>query len=363
MSTDIVITGAGALSAAIVQALLPPALGSGLRVALLSRASDRLWWLARCAAARAAGLGSRIHVEAQAVDWEDGASLCRTLRRLQPRLVLHTASLQSPWALSGADDWSNLVRVAGYGLTLPLHLLLAWRLGRVLSDAAPGALFVNACYPDAVNPMLRAAGIPVLCGLGNVGILALLMATDLKKGAGEMHMIAHHCHVAGAISGAPASFDYLHAWYEGRRVDRQAREWARKAFFPSDARLNDVTGVLGATLASSLLGLRDSLATHLPGPLGFPGGYPVQVSRGEVRLRLPAELTESDAIGLNISASAYDGVVVERDGVASMIEPARARVRAALPGCIELDKPMRAAEAEPRASLLLAARASLRGRD
>jgi hypothetical protein len=354
--SDILVTGAGALATAILHSLVRA--GGGLRISLMSRESQRLRWLVRSAAASAACLGFSVHIEPAPVDWADRDALHRVLERTKPRMILHTASLQSPWALCGADAWARLVRVAGYGLTLPLHLVLARRLGHAIAGAVPDALFINACYPDAVNPMLVSEGIPVLCGVGNVAILISMMAADVNT-PGHLRMIAHHSHVSAAITGNGRLMDGFRAWRDGAPIDDEAREWLRQASLPGDERLNLVTGAGAAAVALSLLGIRGPLRTSLPGPFGWAGGYPVCVERARLAIDLPAGLTEDMAKELNDSAAALDGVQVDSHGIASFAE----RVSAAtgeIPSqyrCITDPLPVQAAEA--RAHLLIQLRSLL----
>ncbi len=64
---------------------------------------------------------------------------------------------------------------------------------------------------------------------------------------------------------------------------------------------------------SSAFGIA-SVAAHLPGPFGRPGGYPVAVERGRLSLRLPAEVTDEESRRLNEGAPIYDGVTVDAQG-------------------------------------------------
>jgi hypothetical protein len=54
-----------------------------------------------------------------------------------------------------------------------------------------------------VNPALTRAGIPVVCGIGNVAILAAMLAAELPPSQEPLRLLAHHAHVATAISGRP----------------------------------------------------------------------------------------------------------------------------------------------------------------
>lgn len=364
-AADLLITGAGALAEAVVAALaLQP--GPIRSIAIAARPSDRLTWLARSATARAASAGgangangpsSAVRVQAYPLEWEAPGALEARLARARPRVVLHTASLQSPWTLGGEDAWSALVRRAGYGLTLPLQLALAAQVGRAVAHAAPGASYVNACYPDAVNPLLAALGIPVTCGIGNVAILAAMLHAEHTPG--RWQLVAHHAHVSAAISGRPAVAAPL-AWCEDHEVALTG--WLAAAALPGDARLNLVTGAAAAPLLRALVDGGEHRG-HAPGPGGLPGGYPIRLRDRALALDLPAAVTEEAARSANQAAAADDGVVIEAGGrirwTASVLAALEALPAAAHAEAAALAGPWTAADAAPLAALALKVRASL----
>jgi len=55
------------------------------------------------------------------------------------------------------------------------------------------------------------------------------------------------------------------------------------------------------------------VATHVPGPNGLPGGYPVRVHGGKVSLRLPSGLSEAEAVARNEQSATRDGVRADMD--------------------------------------------------
>lgn len=349
---DVLITGAGSLAAAIVDALAVHP-GPVRALAIGARPSQRATWLARSAAARAAACGHALRVEHAALDWDDAGEPARTFGALRPRVVVHTASLHSPWPRRGAA-WEALVQRAGYGLTLPLQLALALRVGRAVAAAVPDARYVNACYPDAVNPMLAAAGVPIACGVGNVAILAALLAAEAEgPGAGRWQVIAHHAHVSAAIGGA-ATVPAPRAFLDG--TERDVAPWLARAALPADDRLNRVTGATAVPLLHALV--RGVHRGHAPGPGGRPGGYPVSVRDGEVALDLPPAIDETEAIAHNRAAAASDGVVVDADGRASVTDAVRAVLAEQLDAgaAAELGARWTAADVDAMAARLLSLR-------
>lgn len=301
--TDLLVTGAGSLARATLLAL---SLLSGpiTTVAIAARDTDRLHWLARAVRARGA-----LDVTSHVVYWDDPRSLADLVTRTRPRVVLHTASRQSAWTLGGDDPWSAVVRTVGYGATLPLQAVLAHRLGRALVEHSPSARFVNACFPDAVNPVLANRGIPVACGIGNVAILAALAAVEL----GATSLVAHHAHIAAAIAERRPSVP-LAAWRGDARIDAEATAWLASARLPGDERLNDITGATAVPLIHSLVDDNCTYRGHAPGPGGLCGGYPIKVTSGAVELDLPSGMSRAEAEAHNRAAAELDGLTVTAGG-------------------------------------------------
>jgi len=124
----------------------------------------------------------------------DEADLQEHLTRYQPRLIL--ARRKSAVAVATIDTsslWRRAMREFGYGLTTVLQAVLAFRIGRAAQQCAPNAAFVNCCYPDAVNPLLLLAGIPVTCGTGNVSIIGAVWQSRRPTRL-PVRILAHHAH-------------------------------------------------------------------------------------------------------------------------------------------------------------------------
>jgi hypothetical protein len=235
---------------------------------------------------------------------------------LKPAGIVVCASRQSPWEHTVAPSaWTDLVQRAGFGLTLPLHADIAVRAGRVTMAASPGTWLVNACFPDAVNPVLAALGIPVLCGVGNVATLAASVQAALGlPDQGELQLIAHHAH----LHPPHGPDDEAQAWLAGARIPQLTALLAAQRASDREA-LNRVTGHTAAMLLHALVTGAD-FDTHAPGPGGLAGGFPVRVHDGAVSLRLPTGVTEAQAIAINARAARHDGL--REVGTRIQFEPA-----------------------------------------
>lgn len=305
------VVGTGSLAGSICDSLAVATGPAPLEVVVVGRSMARAAELCYLAGTRAAVNGSRLTFRPTSCDLDQMSQLEALLRAALPAGVLLCASDQSPWErVSSRSAWTALVEKAGFGVTLPFQADVASRVGRALASTAPDAWFVNACLPDAVNPALAALDIPVLCGVGNVAlIVASLQASLALPDERRLAVVAHHAH----LHTPPSPGDEAAAWCDGEPVtDVGARLVPlRRA---DRTQLNRVTGLTAAKLVVDLM-VGAERDTHVPGPNGLPGGYPVRLVDGALCLRLPIGLTEAEAVAMNQRAAAHDGVVVSGDEV------------------------------------------------
>jgi hypothetical protein len=300
---QIAVVGSGALARAVGQSLaaLAPAGRAEVPVAvtLLARNAAAVTELARGCRARAAVSGNRVSFTAEPLGDE-----AETLDRLRPAVLVCCASAQSPYERAAAPSaWTALIAEAGFGVTLPLQATLAVRLARAVTRVSPGTRFINGAFPDAVNPLLVALGLPVLCGIGNVSTLDACLRAGLGLVAGErLAMLGHHVHLT-----APADpDDEIRAWAGERPVAGVTALLSADRALPR-AELNAIAGHAAARLLLDLVA-GGEIRTNLPGPMGLPGGYPVRISAGTIALDLPAGITRSTAVDWNRRVGRRDGV-------------------------------------------------------
>jgi hypothetical protein len=149
----------------------------------------------------------------------------------------------------------------------------------------------------------------VLCGIGNVGLIAASLQDALGLAdQRRLSVLAHHLHLRAPDRPDAEAL----AWLDGELIpDVGQRLSAQRAVTRSA--LNTVTGTTAAAVVLALL-TGATLDTSLPGPLGLPGGYPVTIRDGTVQLRLPAGFDLELAVARNQQWAALDGVVVS-DGM------------------------------------------------
>ncbi|GAA1400589.1 potassium transporter TrkA [Catellatospora coxensis] len=300
----IAIVGSGSLATSICEslaALAPPhgALNAApIEVTVLARNPDAVSAIARHCRARAAVAGTAISFTGERLGDE-----AATLARLQPTYLVCCASAQSPYEKVGRPSpWTRLVAQAGFGVTLPLQATVVVRLARAITTASPHTALINACFPDAVNPLLAAMGLPVLCGVGNVATLAACLQAALGlPDQRRLAVLGHHAH----LDAPDDPGDDVLAWRDGRPVPGVTALLAPDRALPRQ-QLNAIAGHAGARLLTDLLSGAE-VHTSLPGPLGLPGGYPVRLTGGGLALNLPG-LSPAEAIEWNVRAGRRDGI-------------------------------------------------------
>ncbi|MFF0156155.1 hypothetical protein ACFYRY_01250 [Streptomyces sp. NPDC005263] len=318
---SIAVAGTGAFAGALVRALARHPEPLALHV--LSSDGRRAQDLGELARDHAALGGAPTTCEAHHADPRQADGIERLLHRVRPTALVVCTSEHSPAErTTDPSAWTALLADAGFGLTLPLQAAHAVRYARACERAAPDTVLVNACFPDAVNPVLAALGAPVMCGLGNVATLAAALCTRLDvDDPRRLHLLAHHAH----LHTPPSAAQEARGWLDGTATDVAAQLEAVR--HRGRAQLNEVGAVAGAAPLAALVGAGPEYHGHLPGPAGLPGGYPVTVGHRRVELRLPAGLSHREAIQWNTDRGRLDGTAVGSDGTVRLEAPALAALR------------------------------------
>ena len=265
---------------------------------------------------------------------EDGAA--RLLARVRPDVVLHSATVQSPRVFMNADIDEGLraeIRSATFSLWLPWHLLPASQLVRATERAGIETRIVNAAFPDVVNQAIwRRFGHGPIAGAGNVEVCAatvlLYVMADrgLPAHAVDVRLVGSHAlmaygasvvphHLSIQVEGEDVTGDYdpapiLSSWPE-------PIEWGR----------TDCFSLFAASAVKNAVALVGSVPvrTHVSGPMGMSGGYPVTVADGGIELDLPDGLSPEEAAATNEAAARFDAIDrIESDGTVVYTGEARA---------------------------------------
>lgn len=325
MDATTLIIGSGSLARAISYslALLP---SRPHRVVVCARSRDQLNEIIYVSRAKAASAQSPVKFDPVEFDAESGDA-GKLLSSLQPDIVVNCASYYSPWEwIHQPSAWTHLLRNSGFGFTLPLQAAFAIKFAKAVAAHSRPVLFINGCYPDAVNPLLRALGLPVFCGVGNIALLAASLRSSLGLMPGQrLQVMAHHLHLYTPKPGV----DEAQAWVDGKHCENVTGLLAGQRT-SRGLEVNKVIGCTGAVLLRDIIDGRD-VETHVPGPFGLPGGYPVRVMGTRMELNLPANLSECEAIAWNERIAVADGVKILSDGNVEFAEETKHAFRQYLP--------------------------------
>lgn len=323
--SSLVVLGGGSLTRSVCYGLSVVATAP-LDVTVAARSVGAAAEICQIAAVRAAAHRNPVTFRPRCADLAADGPLADLLAAVHPEAVLLCASIQSPWeGLDAPSEWTRWLGACGIGPAMPFHAQLARRTGRAVAAASPGTVFLNACLPDIVNPVLLTLGVPVLTGIGNVAVLAAAIQTVLGlPHQSDLTVLAHHAHLHEPEDGAAEA----RAFHRGRSLRVRRLLAAQRTVSRREA--NRLTGHLTAVLLRDML-VGHPVDTHLPGPRGLPGGYPVHVDGTTITLRLPDGLAELDARRLNQAWAPLDGVY-EEDGWIRFTAPVAERIAEHLPG-------------------------------
>jgi hypothetical protein len=303
--SSVVLLGSGALARSVCYSLAVSA--TPMTVTVAARDGAKAAEVAYVGNARAALTGSPIRCRSVPSKLSDPLELSRVLAATRPEIVLLAASRHSAGDAAGSH-WDRLLERAGFGLTAPLHALLAITAAEVVAETGQARLLV-ASFPDAINPMLRALGLPVFAGVGNAALLtaSLRAALDVPPQT-RVRVLAHHVH----LDPPPTMEVEARAWVDESPVPDVSSALAGQRA-TNRCELNLIAGHSAALLIRDLLaGAR--VHTNLPGPLGLPGGYPVRIN-GDMQLDLPSGVSLESAVEFNRAAARREGVDVDGDQV------------------------------------------------
>ncbi len=303
-------------------------LGQRIATALAHRPGGRLVTaarnpeVARTTAGQAALIAAVCHgprsVEAACIDLNQIDATASELARLTPSVIVLAASRLTWWRVP------QRAASIPYGAWLPLHVTLVHKLMRARAAAGIAAPVIALPYPDGVGAVLAGAGLAPEMGAGNVLELAAKMTAVAAKRSGITHdrvhvrLIAHHAvqriafpafqTLGGAGPVSPPPF-LAQVCLDGKPVpDAIAREYLTAPYpLPSGRATHTLT--TAATIATiDALRSHTPQKLHVPAPAGRPGGYPVTISRAGIKLDLPADVSETDAIAVNAVAARWDGI-------------------------------------------------------
>ncbi|WP_368502647.1 hypothetical protein AB3N04_00710 (plasmid) [Alkalihalophilus sp. As8PL] len=262
------------------------------------------------------------------VDLDNIEETIETLDRLKPDIIFNATSLMSYWVPTTLpkEDFAKLY-YAYTGWQTPTHLTLTYKLMKAVKLSSLDIKVINASYPDVVNPALRELDLSPHVGIGNVSNIvptikkAIALATSFNITDIEVFITAHH-HFSYKLPNVGNSERLPHhiaVTHKGKDITSQIDLDTIYSIIPE--KLKRTRGLVGMsmTAASSMNIILEFLnetgrSVHAPGVNGLPGGYPIRITQGEMKVDFKNNLTLERALEINQLGQVLDGVKEIKDG-------------------------------------------------
>jgi hypothetical protein len=306
------------------------------RVTIAGRREEHLVRQANLSRMVATQLGHQPRIDYAVIDVDNIDQTAATLAGLSPDLVFSTASLQAWWVINELPrELLTRLDEAEIGPWLPMQLTLIHKVMQAVQAAGQPVKVLNAALPDVTHAILDKVGLAPTIGIGNVAniVPAIRHAAAGQLGAAVSSVqikLVMEAYVSHRIprTGEPGAAPYhLTVYRDGTDVTGQLD--ASQLLKIVATHYRRLGGAQGAVLtAASAVTVIEALASgtpravHAPGPGGLIGGYPVLASAGELRIDLPAGLTQEEAEDINQQAMWHDGIAeVRADGSVRYSDP------------------------------------------
>lgn len=328
----VLVCGTGAFAARIVFDIAATA-AKPVRVVVAGRNRDRLAWLKTAANARAAIFRRPAVFAAEPADLADDGAATALLAATRPGVVVQAASVQPSSVIAGRSDaWGRLVAEGGLSATAVFQAVITARVARAVRSLGLEAPLINCCFADVVNGIISAMDLPVTCGMGNVAILSNAFAGMAAIAESRIKVLAHYQTIGPwRRPVAERSGPVPRVWIDGTEVADVLARFADVQLTPEP--VIDISGASGVPLILALAGKEDWTG-HVPGPNGLPGGYPVALGGGRLRIDLPG-VPDSEAVAWNARFEERNGLVVGPDRRARYTGILRDRLAAHSPALAE----------------------------
>lgn len=280
---------------------------------------------AHLALAGAICMGSHPRIESYQLDLLDVEKTADLLCKVEPDVILNTASLQTWWEPRQLRD-DILAQLGPRKVDISLHLTLCHGLMEAQRESKKKIPVINGAYGDAVNPILGRVGLAPTCGIGNIDHTVELMRSYISQNfcvhPGDINilMVAHHAIIFHALSqGTIADLPfYCSISIDGINVtEKIPPEKIFKEILGSIPLGKDLDALVASSAVKNLLAILNDIncLTHSPGPLGLVGGYPIRLGQRGAEIIVPPDLTLEECIAINEKGQKFDGIErIEEDG-------------------------------------------------
>jgi hypothetical protein len=306
---------------------------------------------------------SQIKVRFLELDAEVPADIKKLLHNEHPDLIVQCGSLLSPWYF---DKHQNTVREilnkAGFAAQISAQLPLITAVMLAVKELDCIAPVVNCSYPDLTHPVLAQLDLAPTIGIGNVSMIQYRIQSVLRQDRNQsskeiqsysplVRVLAHHSHVKAAMQSIRPCGNTSYPKVFIGEIGQQFNDLAYTgAPLVVDSNLNALSAESGLPILQALLPNRLPLRISAPGPLGLPGGYPIQIVDRRIELDLPQTIDLRTAILDQWQSARLDGIAnVDNNGTISFTESTQALLQQIDPA---LSKPLTPFSARDRFNLL-----------
>jgi NAD(P)-dependent dehydrogenase (short-subunit alcohol dehydrogenase family) len=281
------------------------------------------------------------------VDALDCSAMADILSRENPDLVINYA-IPITWDAAKRLPNYAAISAAGLGAFTPIQVLTPLKVAQAIHQSGIKTRYMVGNLPDITIPVINCIASsgalqPALCGAGNVGLnqIAMRHQAALELGANfedvDIALVSHHLHwVAPREPGYSNEGPFLAAVsLAGEDISarfnnlRELMNSGVRRHYEADASFSSTTGILASQIAMALLdesGSKHQL--HAPAPNGLPGGYPVEIQLGEIKVSLPKQWSLDHAIETMDLCHTLDGVAsIGSDGTVKFTDAAQEILR------------------------------------
>jgi hypothetical protein len=268
-------------------------------------------------------LGFTSEVECVPLDLEHIEQTADIIARFQPTLLFCAATRQPLGGAQGLPPaLAQQLAVVPMAPRLPFSLSLLYNLMQAvqLSGRKQTTTVINAIFPDMIHPILQQIDLAPTTGIGdlanNIPALRLAIARNLNVPLPHvdvrlvMARWVSYWISRTDVTSAPYHFT---VFVNGKNCTHLVKSNEIFQELPTTLkRAGGETGLLmtaasAAVVCHALLCNQPTL-THVPGPNGLPGGYPVQIHAQGVEIKLPSDITLEMAEHINKAGLRLDGI-------------------------------------------------------
>jgi hypothetical protein len=260
-------------------------------------------------------------IEYVSADLNNIEEIAQILKTTKPDIIAYTGRFIKGIKY-GAYSYPNEL---GYGVWLPLAAPLIYKLMKAVKMSAIDTKVINSSFPDGVCPLLKSVDLESFTGVGNLNHLVprikMAIAKELKlqypyevklKMVGS-HYLNTYVSKEGNPKGSPYHMEFA---VEGVKSEAYKEITDEKLFAAAKVpMMSDQTRnlMISSDIAQVIKALcfevvDESIDMHLPGALGYIGGYPCKVSNQGIEFDLPIGITLEKAEIINKDSLRCDGI-------------------------------------------------------